>query len=239
MPGMLSRQGMLAAIVAALAAGGCRDVRPAAVDGAAADAEVGDAASDAPRGDGGGSGDGDGAVTRVPCVGAFDAGLTAGTFGRLDGFLVAIVPPTGNPACRADNDHLHLQVRAQGKTYDIAINISSDVHSAAIDRAAFSPWSEGWHYTGDGSGGNVFVDYPGLGLHSNTIPLSTPAALVSAMTADLATVNHISIYATSYSTSDGAHLVHYNGTARDGMIVTKPLSPTARMRAFSFDSQSF
>lgn len=224
------------AVVAALA--GCREVHtlsdaaPGAADGPALDARAADAAGDAVN-------DGDGAPTRLPCVASFGAGLTASQFGRLDGFLVAIVAPGGDRACRADTDHLHLQVEANNQIYDIAINIGSDVHSATLDRAAFSPWSEGWHYTGDGSSGSVFVDYPGLGLHSNTIPLSNPQALVTAMTQDFATVNHISIYATSYNTSDGAHLVHYNGTARDGMIVTKPLSPQAHMRVFSFDSSSF
>jgi len=217
---------------------GCRDARPALLDAAEGDGAAADAARDAP-GDASGSNDGDGPVTRQPCASAFGAGLTASEFGRLDGFLVAIVAPGGSKPCRADTDHLHLQIKASNQIYDIAINIGSDVHTATIDRAAFSAWSEGWHTTGDGTSGDVFVDYPGLGLHADTIPLSTTAALVSAMTSDLATVNHISLYATSYTTADGAHLIHYNGVGHDGMIVTKPLSPTAHMRAFSFDGQAF
>lgn len=228
---------MLASFAAAaVAIAGCRESHSAQPDGAigedaAADAAR-DAGTDAPD-------DGDGAPTRLPCVTSFGAGLSASEFGRLDGLLVAIVPPSGSKACRADDDHLHLQIKANDLIYDIAINIGSDVHTTTLDRAAFSPWSEGWHVTGDGTSGNVFVDYPGLGLHANTIPLSNTAALVAAMTQDFSTVNHISLYATSYTSQDGAHLVHYNGQARDGMIVTKPLSPKAHMRVFSFDNSSF
>src|ERR1041384_6331326 len=180
---------------------GCRELPEARPDGTTGDAAPGsDAARDAAIIiDGGLVDDGDGTPVRLPCTGAFTSGLATSGFGRLDGILVAVVPPTGNRACRADSDHLHLQVQAGGGIYDVAINIGSDVHTQTIDRAAFSAWSEGWHTTGDGTSGNVFIDYPGLGLHAATMPLSTPVALVNAMLDDLATVNHISIYATAYS----------------------------------------
>ncbi|HEY6177671.1 MAG TPA: hypothetical protein VIX73_24605 [Kofleriaceae bacterium] len=216
---------------------GCREVHSladassgndGAIDARAIDAAI-DAAGDPV----------DGPPIRLPCTGTFGTALSSGAFGRLDGFLVAIVPPGGSRTCHADSDHLHLQIKVSGQIYDIAVNIGSDVHTTTIDRPAFSAWTEGWHVTGDGTSGNVFVDYPGLGLHANTIPLSTTQALITAMTDDFAAVNHISIYATSYDTQDGAHLVHYNGAGHDGMIVTKPLSPSAHMRAFSFDSSSF
>src|SRR4029079_2392059 len=97
------------------------------------------------------------------------------------------------------------------------------VHTTTIDRAAFSAWSEGWHTTGDGASGNVFVDYPGLGLHASAMPLSTTQALITAMTDDFAAVNHISISATSYTTQAGARLVHYSGARHGGRRAPGPL----------------
>ena len=225
---------LVALLVALAPLAGCRDVHAVAdASSGPGDCQPSDIAIDTA------TDPVDGPPTRLPCTGTFGTALTASGFGRLDGFLVAIVPPGGSRTCHADADHLHLQIQVNDQVYDIAVNIGSDVHTTTIDRAAFSAWSEGWHYTGDGASGNVFVDYPGLGLHANTMPLSTTQALITAMTDDFATVNHISIYATSYTTQDGAHLVHYNGAGHDGMIVTRPLSPAAHMRAFSFDSSSF
>src|SRR4051794_24097371 len=63
----------------------------------------------------------DGAPTRIACTSSFGAALTnTPTFGRLDGYLVAIVPPGGGSACNADSSHLHLQVRMNGAVYDVA-----------------------------------------------------------------------------------------------------------------------
>ena len=78
----------------------------------------------------------DGAPSRVPCTGQFGATMTT-VFGRLDGFLVAIVPPGGG-GCAADADHLHLQVKANGSVYDLAVNVGTtgmeDVHTTTRDR---------------------------------------------------------------------------------------------------------
>lgn len=183
------------------------------------------------------SDDGD-ALMRRSCVESFGDAITpALAYGRLDGYLVAIVQPgSSSRPCHADLTHLHLQILMLGKTYDVAVNIGgTDVHSKAFDHAPFSTWAEGWH-----TGSDVYVEYTGLGLHSATMPAVIPAAdLAAAITADLASTNRISIYATSYSSEDGAHLVHRNGGGADGLIVTKPLSGTAHMRAFSFDTQVF
>jgi len=181
------------------------------------------------------SDDGDGPIMRRSCVSTFgDALYAQPTFGRLDGYLIAIVPPqSSSRPCNADLTHVHLQILMQDQVYDIAVNVGTDVHSTTIDHAPFSAWADGWH-----TGSDVYVEYTGLGLHANTIPLTTPTELTAAITADLANTNRISIYATTYG-SDGAHLVHRNGGGSDGLIVTKPLAGTAHMRAFSFDGQSF
>ena len=197
-----------------------------------------DAAVDAPPNDGRINAD-DGTPTRVACTSNFGTKLSANpTFGRLDGYLVAIVPPGGS-ACNADSDHVHLQVRMNGAVYDVAVDATNgvthvdDVHTGTMDLPMPSsmPWTEGWH-TGVG------VDYPILGVHSTDIPLMTKSQIVSALQTDLASANHISIYATTYGT-DGAHLVHRNGGAHDGVIVTKPLSNPSHLRFLSFSDQTF
>lgn len=221
---------------------GCRGPTAAHVDGPPADTRTIDAASDARVPDTPGDVL-DGTPMRRPCTETFGNALPQTTFGRMDGFLVAVVAPGPTTApCRADTTHVHLQVLVSGAVYDVAVNVgtndvtTNDVHSAALDRALIGPvWSEGWH-TG------ITVDYPTLGVHANAIPLHTQTENVDALMTDLATANHVSIYATSYNTDDGAHLVHrhtnnLNGT--DGLVMTHPLSPTPHARLFSFTSQTF
>ncbi len=176
----------------------------------------------------------DGTPTRQACTSTFGTALTK-TFGRMDGYLVAIVPP-GNGGCNADSNHLHLQVRVNGAIYDVAVDVDSptieDVHTGTRDLPLIgAAWSEGWHPGG-------LVDYVSLGVHSVDLPLGTKPGLVSEMTNDLASANHVSIYATGYG-PDGAHLVHRNGNGHDGVIVTQPLSSPSHMRFLSFTSQSF
>src|SRR5882757_3056191 len=63
----------------------------------------------------------DGAPLRLPCTSTFGNAMTA-TFGRLDGFLVAIVPP-GSSNCQGDASHIHLQLQVNGAIYDVAVNV--------------------------------------------------------------------------------------------------------------------
>lgn len=219
---------------------------PATVDGSFDAAAVhdgrppnnADASSDASADAAGGNVDG--TPTRQPCTSHFGSALpSSGTFGRMDGYLVAIVPPGSTSGCNSDSSHVHLQIQVNGAIYDIAIDATDgqthtdDVHTGTLDIAMPSgpAWSEGFH-TG------VTLDYPSLGVHASALPLDSKAQVVSAIDADLATVNHISIYTTTYG-SDGAHLVHRNGGGHDGAVVSQPLSPTAHVRLFSFSDQSF
>src|SRR5581483_5792943 len=122
--------------VALVLATGCRDVPAAAVPdashpGAPADAAPPDVAVDPT----------DGAPVRQACTSTFRGTLMAdGQYGRLDGYLVAIVPPASSARpCNADLNHVHLQVQTQGVVYDIAVNVDSDVHSRTFDHAMFTP----------------------------------------------------------------------------------------------------
>jgi hypothetical protein len=176
----------------------------------------------------------DGTPMRLPCTDTFGTAMTA-SFGRLDGYLVAIVP-AGSSRCMGDSSHMHLQVKANGAVYDLAVNVGSgsmqDVHTATRDLPMPGPaWAEGWH-TG------VIDDYVALGVHSTDIPLETAAQIGTDVTNDLASANHISVFATGYSSS-GGHLIHRNGSGHDGLIVTQPLSSPAHARLFSFTSLTF
>jgi hypothetical protein len=70
------------------------------------------------------------------------------------------------------------------------------------------------------------------------MPLGTKAGLTQDLMNDLATANHVSVFATGYG-PDGAHLVHRNGSNHDGMVVTDPLSTPSHARMFSFSDQQF
>lgn len=179
----------------------------------------------------------DGTPTRIECKPKSQLGDALTTaYGRLDGILVAIVPPANSGGCQADNDHLHLQIRMNGDIYDVAVNVGEngldDVHSTTREIAMPGPaWQEGWHTT-------VSANYVTLGLHATDLALESSAQLVTELMSDLATANHISVFATGYDT-DGAHLVHRTGQSRDGLIVTQPLSRPAHVRMFAFTRQLF
>ncbi|HEY3450374.1 MAG TPA: hypothetical protein VGK67_28730 [Myxococcales bacterium] len=178
----------------------------------------------------------DGAPTRVACTSHYGSALTK-THGRLDGYLVAIVPP-GNGGCNVDSDHVHLQVRMDGAIYDVAVNVystssgSPDVDFAEADEALVDgPWAEGWHSTDA-------LDYVQFGLHAADFVATSKSALVERITEDLATANHVSVFATGYG-GTGAHLVHRNGGGRDGAIVVRPLSAAPHYLMFHFSDQTF
>ena len=180
----------------------------------------------------------DGTPTRMPCTNQLGTGLTA-AFGRLDGFLVAIIPPGTSP-CNADKDHIHLQIRANNAVYDVAITVASmngtveDVASTTTD-LWIPGWQEGWH---TGATNGVLLDYVSRGIRSPAFTVSSRAQLTSALMTELASANHITVFATGYG-PDGAHLVHRNGSGRDGAIVTQPLSAPGKARVFRFAAQVF
>lgn len=174
----------------------------------------------------------DGAPDHRPCTSTFGHGIPGHYHGRLDGYLVAIVPPTPSHTCGGDRDHLHLQIAMQGATYDVAVNIDSDVLFAEADAPlADGPWLEGWKPSG------TYFDIPSsLGLHS--ADFDSVGDLSARVEALLANVNHISVFATPYASS-GIHLVHRNGHGNDGAIILNPLSSRPHYLVFRFPSQVF
>ncbi len=197
----------------------------AARDASTSDASTGEAAAAD-----GASGD-DGPPARVTCTTSFGTGLSPGGFGRLDGFVVAVVVP-GSGACNADSHHVHVQVSSGGATYDVAVNTDSGFVAEKDVPLPGGAWNEGWH-------AHAKLDYASdLGLHAPDFSPGSEGAINQQIEGALASANHVSVFATTYS-KGGIHLVHRHGFNDDGALVLDPLSPTSRVFAFHFSNQSF
>jgi hypothetical protein len=158
------------------------------------------------------------------CTDTFGTALTA-PYGRLDGTVLAVVPPA-HPTCpRPNGDHLVLEVMAGGAAYRMVMNV--DVLTAE-KRAPLDGWADGWH-------GSVALDYvTTLGVHKADFASADPTLFV---TGRLALDAPVSVFA-STSGGDSAHLIHRNATDQDGAIVVDPTgSPTYLL--FAFTNQDF
>ena len=159
------------------------------------------------------------------------------TFGRLDGTLAFVVPQGGTHNCNGDFSHVHLQVRANGEIYDVAVDIGQtpgDVNLYTQDLALpGGAWAEGWH-------GTDTLTYTALGIHASAFTPQTPSTISANLVSELAQVNHVSIFGTSYNTDNGCHDVHYHGgNGGDGALFLEPLSPQAHGMFFRFSTDSF
>jgi hypothetical protein len=173
---------------------------------------------------------GDGPPSRQPCTSHFGTGLT-GSFGRLDGLVVAIVPP-GHGSCSADAHHVHLQVLSGGQIYDIAVNTDAGFYLERDVSLPGASWTDGWHTS-------VSLDYArDLGVSSDDFTSASESTVTELLESALANANHISVFATTYNHS-GAHLVHRNGGGHDGAVIIDPLSPHAHAFIFHFSNQTF
>lgn len=172
------------------------------------------------------------------CANTFGAALT-NAFGRLDGTVLAVVPPA-HPTCAMPNGtHLVLQVTSGGAAYRMVVNVQSDigpdlrVSFATVDHALPGvPFQDGWH-PGES------LDYAAtLGLHSAAFTPEEMAPLVARITDAIPLGANVSVYATS-SGGASAHLVHRNLANRDGAIVLDPTGPSPRFLVFRFADQTF
>jgi hypothetical protein len=184
-----------------------------------------------PPPDAGGGGTGtDGPPTRQTCTGSFGSGLST-SHARLDGYVVAVIPPGQGKSCNGDSTHVHLQISMNNAIYDVAANadgLETEKDTALLGGA----WSEGWH-TSDS------LDYPGdLGVHSSDFSLTGVSAVAAEVEQQLANANHVSVFCTGYDAT-GCHLVHRQGTGKDGAIVIDPLSPTSHWLLFDFSTDNF
>ena len=203
-----------------------------------------DASFDGPGGPGGTDGaaaasdaatSSDGTPMRTACTKVL-ANKIGQSFGRLDGYLTAITAPGTSP-CFADRDHVHLLVTTTDGSYDIAVNVN-DTSGPAVEFRTLDAalpdgaWSEGWH-NGDA------LDYVQLGVHSADFAPVPAAQLASMIASELASANHISVFAKPYTDGTGAHDVHRNSGGNDGALVVRPTDATAHLLLFHFQSQVF
>ncbi len=170
------------------------------------------------------------------CVSSFGNDLTDG-FGRLDGILVAVVPP-GSDCPRPNDDHIILEVRLNGQVYRMVgavISGSGNPVMAMAERdhaLTGAAWSEGWHP-------GIPLDYVAdMGLHRLDFAPTPMQDMVDAIDRAAIIGGKVSIYATVEQQHDSAHLIHRNESTKDGAIVINAdTSPHFMM--FRFDNQLF
>jgi hypothetical protein len=178
-----------------------------------------------------------------PCVedaNGFGSALT-NAFGRVDGTIVAVLPPNDQACADPNSTHLILEVLMQGAVYRMVVDVLSDQADDAgsydvlfyeMDAPlADGPWSNGWH-TG------IALDYVStLAVHSTSFVAMSQADVVAKITSELTLGAHVSVFATSAGEPDSAHLVHRNLTNEDGAIVLSPdVAPHYLLIRFSEDS---
>jgi hypothetical protein len=187
------------------------------------------------------SDDVDKSATCVEDAAAFGSALTS-AFGRVDGTVVAVVPP-GDEACALPNStHLIIEVRMQGAIYRMVVDVLSNTSAADSGTDVFfyeedaplqaGAWAEGW-YPG------VVLDYAAtMGLHSTQFAPMTEGDLVAKITSEIAIGAHVSVFATSGGgETNSAHLVHRNLANQDGAIVINPeTAPHYLLMRFAEDS---
>ena len=173
------------------------------------------------------------------CATSFGEDLTP-AFGRIDGTVVAVVPP-GDEACALPNStHLVIQVMQSGAVYRMVVDVlsnqgSPDVLFEELDAPLVGEaWAEGWHP-------GASLDYvTTLNQHSTAFTAMATVDLVANITAEITLGAAISIYATATSSEpDSAHLVHRNLPNQDGAIVIGPDTARPHFLLLRFDEQIF
>jgi hypothetical protein len=205
-----------------------------------ADAGGHDAAVDAPTNDTSPAKDAvDNDVNKAAtCATSFGDALT-NAFGRLDGTVVAVVPPNDQTCAMPNMTHLVIQVEWNGAAYRMVVDVLSDEGNPNVSFYELDAplkdgaWAEGWHP-------GVNFDYVlTLGVHSTSFTSMTQAHLVAKVTSEITLGSKISFFATSMDEPTSAHLVHRNETNQDGAIVLNPDSASPHYLLFCFSDQTF
>lgn len=156
-------------------------------------------------------------------------------FGRGDGTVTAVVPPT-EMHCEASCNptHLTVEVAIAGKPHRFVVTMRdkySDDHEMFYLAKAGLPlagpaWSEGWHNSKDDGGDAFALDYvTTLGVHAGDFASHPRDELAALVSDQLAIGAKVSVFATSGGDDYRAHLVHRyakKGDGRDGAIVVDP-----------------
>ena len=169
------------------------------------------------------------------CVSDMYGAALTNSFGRLDGTVVAVVKPSDQQCDGVNNDHVVLEVLANGGVYRMVVNVLSNsavpqVFETELQHALpGAAWSEGWHPT-------ETLDYvSSLGVHKAAFVPYDLGPLSARISDRLTLDSKISVYATS-SGGDSAHLVHRNKPNQDGAIVIDALGPSPIWLLFAFDN---
>ena len=175
----------------------------------------------------------------VDCAASFGAELTD-SFGRLDGTLLAVIPPNYQGCAQPNSTHAVVQVKVGGAAYRMVVNVLSTsnqpmVYLGEVDAAlAGGAWADGWHP-------GFQLDYvTTLGVTKSQFTLADEATAAARVYDNLELGQHVSIFATSSGPprADSAHIIHRNATNADGAIVLHPeTAPHYLLTAF--DEQSF
>jgi hypothetical protein len=168
------------------------------------------------------------------CASTFTSILDTG-FGRLDGIVRAVVPPS-HPTCALPNDdHLVVQVDVGAATYRIVVNVKStgNVRLAAIDAALPGPaFGSGWHV-------GESLDYvTTLGVHTASFTPHPMDELVALVTDQIEIGMPLSAYSSTSGGVSSTHLVHRNTTNQDGALVLDTTG-SPHWLLFAFSNQSF
>jgi hypothetical protein len=159
------------------------------------------------------------------CATTFGSALT-NAFGRVDGTVVAVVPPNDQTCAMPNATHLVIQVLVQGAVYRMVVDVLSDVLSDSGSPDVYfyetdaplaaGAWSEGWHP-------GVALDYvTTMSLRSTQFTSMAEEDVVAKITSEIQIGAHIAVFATSAGEPSSAHLVHRNLTGQDGAIVVSP-----------------
>ena len=171
------------------------------------------------------------------CATEFTTNLDPG-FGRLDGTIRAVVPPTNTTCALPNSDHLVVQIDVAGATYRAVVNVLStgadpDVRLHELDGPLPAPaFADGWHP-------GLALDYASdLGVSDADFTPHAMAELVELVSAQLEVGAPVSVYSSTDGGRPSTHLVHRNPTDEDGAIVVDPTG-TPHWLLFSFSDQAF
>lgn len=176
------------------------------------------------------------------CASTFGTQFTA-SFGRVDGTVVAVIPPTWLQCALPNNDHVVIQVQLDGGVHRLVVNVLStsvDPNIRILERHGPLPapaFETGWHP-------GLTLDYANtLGIHStDTAWQSVDMAHASALVSDAISIGApISVYASSSggTNASSVHLIHRHARNDDGAIVIDPTSADPKWLLFRFAEQSF
>ncbi|HSD86573.1 MAG TPA: hypothetical protein VLB44_03630 [Kofleriaceae bacterium] len=164
------------------------------------------------------------------CASTFGNALT-NSFGRVDGTILAVVPPGYQGCAQPNSTHIVLQVTMNGAAYRMVINTDGLVDQ--LDAPLAGPaWGDGWHT-------DAQLDYVST-LHVASSAFTPPADVVALVTDQLELGAHVSVFGTSSGgvKADSAHLIHRNSANADGAIVIHP-DTAPHYILFRFSNQSF